>query len=121
MANVQNLRPGEYKLTHEEQKKGGKASVAARRRKKTLAENMKTLLELPIKSKADLKYVAGLGVPEEDIDNSQLLVIALFNRAKEGDVSAFKEIRSMIGEENIQSTEQIDKLDAVLEQIGGVI
>ena len=34
MANEQNLRPAEYKLTVEEQKKGGKASVEARRKRK---------------------------------------------------------------------------------------
>ena len=33
MANEQNLRPSEYKLSQEEAKKGGKASAEARRRK----------------------------------------------------------------------------------------
>ena len=36
MANEQNLRPCEYQLSREEAKKGGKASVEARRRKKAV-------------------------------------------------------------------------------------
>ena len=39
MANEQNLRPCEYKLSQEEQKKGGIASGKARREKATMKKN----------------------------------------------------------------------------------
>lgn len=40
MANEQNLRPGEHKLTEEEAKRGGIASGKARRERRTLRELM---------------------------------------------------------------------------------
>lgn len=45
MANEQNLRPGEYKLSKEEAKKGGINSGMARRRKATMRETLKMLLD----------------------------------------------------------------------------
>lgn len=45
MANEQNLRPCEYKLSQEEAKKGGMASVKARRRKKLMSETAKLYLQ----------------------------------------------------------------------------
>ena len=45
MANEQNLRPGEYKLTVEEQKRGGIASGKARREKADLRKNLQMWLE----------------------------------------------------------------------------
>ena len=45
MANEQNLRPGEYQLTQEEQKRGGKASGEARRRKANLRKAFREAME----------------------------------------------------------------------------
>lgn len=45
MANEQNLRPGEYKLTLEEQKKGGIASGIARRKKATMLSVLEKTLD----------------------------------------------------------------------------
>lgn len=45
MANEQNLRPGEYKLTQEEAKKGGIASGKARREKADLRRQLQVFLE----------------------------------------------------------------------------
>lgn len=45
MANEQNLRPGEYKLTLEEQKKGGIASGEARRKKADLRKAVNDALQ----------------------------------------------------------------------------
>lgn len=101
--------------------KGGKASAAARQHRKTLAENMKMLLEMPVTNAVDWNEASAMGIQPDEITNAQLLVIAMFKEAKSGNVNAFKEIRAMIGEENVQSEEQIKKLDAVLEQIGGVV
>ena len=43
--NEQNLRPGEYKLSQEEAKRGGIASGKARRERKTLADTLRVVLE----------------------------------------------------------------------------
>lgn len=45
MANEQNLRPGEYKLSQEEAKKGGIASGKARREKADLRRQIQIFLE----------------------------------------------------------------------------
>ena len=49
MANEQNLRPSEYKLSQEEAKRGGINSGIARRNKKTMAQ----LAELMLNSQLD--------------------------------------------------------------------
>lgn len=48
MANEQNLRPGEYKLTVEEQKRGGIASGKARREKANLRALAQLWLETEV-------------------------------------------------------------------------
>lgn len=83
MANEQNLRPGEYKLTLEEQKNGGIASGIARRRKKALKEELITLLETLDKE--------GHSVQEK-------ISFALIKEASKGNVRAFEVIRDTIGE-----------------------
>lgn len=45
MANEQNLRPGEYKLSQEEAKRGGIASGKARREKADLKRQLQVFLE----------------------------------------------------------------------------
>lgn len=97
-----NLIPFD-KRTEAEQRKiatdGGKASGEARRKRKSLKDSMNTLLDLPVTNAKDFNKVAKMGIDIEDIDNSQLIVLALFNRAKSGDVMAIKELRNLIGED----------------------
>ena len=45
MANEQNLRPSEYKLSQDEAKRGGIASGEARRRKRDIRKALEALLE----------------------------------------------------------------------------
>lgn len=78
---------------------GSKASAEARRRRKAMRENMEFLLNLPPSNTKDFNKLAKTGFPVEEMDNSQLIVLALFNRAKEGDVAAIREIRNIIGED----------------------
>ena len=52
MANVQNLRPCEYKLSQEEAKKGGQRSGASRRRKAELKKSVQDLLNFEYQVKA---------------------------------------------------------------------
>ena len=124
MKGEENLIPFNQR-TKDEQREiasaGGKASGESRRKRKTLAESMKDLLELPINDEREYNQVAKTGIPIEDIDNSQLIVLALFKQAKSGDVSAIKELKKMIGEEDTPNNDTLEKLDEVLEKIGGNI
>lgn len=124
LANEKNLISLGDRTTSEQREiaqKGGIASGEARRKRKTLAESMKDLLELPISNVRDYNKVAKMGIDPKNIDNSQLIVLGLFNQAKLGDVSAIKELKKMIGEEDTPNNDTIAKLDDVLNKIGGNI
>ena len=59
VANEQNLRPGEYQLTHEEQKKGGIASGAARRKKADLRKAFREAMETTYTDKKTGRELTG--------------------------------------------------------------
>jgi PBSX family phage terminase large subunit len=103
MANEGNLIPIEH-LTKDEAKKrgsaGGKASVAARRRKKNMKDCMKMLLGLKATDAKTVKAIEALGVEDgEAVTNTLAIAAALMNRAQRGDVAAIKEVRSIIGDD----------------------
>lgn len=89
MANgLENLKPFNQ-LTEEEQRelsrKGGKASVEARRKRKTLREELLLLLEQ---------------------DNFQEKIsLALLQKATSGDTKAFEVLRDTIGEKPVDKVE----------------
>ena len=57
-----NLRPGEYKLTLEEQKAGGIASGKARREKATMKKTLEMLLDTTSKNGQTFRELATLGL-----------------------------------------------------------
>ena len=117
---IENLIPLN-KVTKEQQRKtaskGGKASAEAKRKRKSLKESMNTLLSLDIKNTKDWNKVAAMGIDPGEIDNSQLVILALFNRAKTGDVFAIKELRDLIGEEHESNAEQEQEHDNLISAI----
>lgn len=115
MANEKNLIPYSERSENEARengRKGGIASGESRRRRKLLKDSMNALLELPVSSTKEYNALIKMGIDIEDIDNSQLIVLALFNRAKSGDVAAIKELRNLIGEDNTEdkSAGQLERL-----------
>lgn len=86
--NEDNLIPFN-ELTEEKQReiarKGGIASGEARRRKKTLKEELIALLETN--------------------DNNNKISIAILNKALNGDIQAFTTIRDTIGEKPVDKVE----------------
>lgn len=86
MANEQNLRPCEYKLSQEEAKKGGKRSAEVRKARKTLREELLMLLA------------------EGDTQNK--MSVAQIVKALNGDTRAFEVIRDTIGEKPTEKVEQ---------------
>ena len=72
MANEQNLRPGEYKLSQEEQKKGGINSGKARREKRDRHKRIQELFALAVKDpklKANLEKM-GIDVTDADLETA---------------------------------------------------
>lgn len=97
MANEQNLRPGEYKLTIEEQKKGGKKSAEVRRARKTLREELLALLSHDIKTEDGGKINAQFAMST-----------SLIKEAIDGNTKAFELVRDTIGEKPVDKVEQVN-------------
>jgi hypothetical protein len=122
--------------------KGGRASGASRRRRKTMEQCAKYILSLPANSKEDWEALIKAGVnldniDPEDIDNMTVAVSAIIAAAKLGDVQAFKELRNVIRDDDHLKIEKerlklekkkleskddnsdvFNKLDDVLSKIG---
>jgi hypothetical protein len=101
MANNQNLRP--IKLTHEQAtefgKKGGKASVKAKRKKQTFESLAKMMLNhnLPEDKKELLKEI----MPEIDIEEMtyrSAMLAKQIEKAFNGDLNSFCAVRDTAGE-----------------------
>lgn len=106
MANEQNLRPSEYKLSQEEAKKGGIASGEARRKKRDLRLAFEALLEKEFK-----------GEDGELLSGAELLALKQFKKGVEGDTKAFEVIRDTAGQKPVERVEvgKIDKEQSMQE------
>lgn len=117
MANEQNLIPNSARTPSERRenaRKAGKASGEARRAQKTLREYAEFLLSLPVTDGRKFNKLSRMGVPPEGIDNKMLMVAGLLAAACAGDVSAAKEIRSIIGEDKLtEGVEGVQIIDDV--------
>ena len=91
MANEQNFKPvSSKKEARERGRKGGLASVEARRKRKSLKEELLLMLE--------------------DEELQQSVAIALIKQAQNGNVKAFGMLRDTIGEapvEKVQATQTV--------------
>lgn len=94
---LQNLR--NLELSHEQAvengRKGGKASVEAKRKKKSLTEVMQKFLELkPVgKSKTQLEQ---LGLQDDEINNMALFMVSVFKNGCSGNNKAMEMIAEII-------------------------
>lgn len=108
----ENLRPGEYKLSQEEAKKGGIKSGQVRKQKKTVAEYLRKWADSEVSEK-DKKILQALGLSEE-ATNRTLLVIPLIKKASGGDTKALQMILELLGEDKKKDLE-IKKLTQEIE------
>jgi hypothetical protein len=100
MANEQNLRPSEYKLTLEEQKKGGIASGEARRQKRDLRKALEILLEKTVTKDKDGNEISG----------AEAIALKQFEKALKGDTRAFEVVRDTSGQKPVEKVE-VGKID----------
>lgn len=108
----ENLRPGEYKLSQEEAKKGGIKSGQVRKQKKTVAEYLRKWADSEVSEK-DKKVLQALGLSEE-ATNRTLLVIPLIKKASGGDMKAMQMVIELLGEDKKKDLE-IKKLTQEIE------
>lgn len=102
MANIENLRPCEYKLSREEAKRGGIASGEARRQKKSLRDKAKLLMSLSIQDQKELLKAKELGLDEEEVDIEMMNLIHMLNIIKKenfNSVGAFNTLKDLTDEQ----------------------
>ena len=97
MANEQNLRPCEHKLTEEEAKKGGRASGEARRRKRDIRLAMEALLEKQYK-----------GRDGTSLSGAEAIAMKQMEKALKGDPKAFELVRDTAGQKPVEKVEQVN-------------
>ena len=97
--NEQNLRPGEYKFTLEDAKRGAKKSAEARRKKRDLRQAIEILLETDIE-----------GDDGQMQSGAEALAIAQFKKALKGDTRAFEVLRDTAGQKPIEKV-QVAEVD----------
>ena len=92
--NNENLKAPTTEEARERGKKGGLASGKVRAEKKRLKEAVERVLSASYKNEDG-----------ENLSGYELTAIALFDKARNGDVSAFNSIRDLIGEKPTDKVE----------------
>ena len=102
MANEQNLKPvSSKKEARERGRKGGLASVEARRKRKTLKEELLLILS--------------------EGETQQSVTLALIEKAMSGDTKAFEVIRDTIGEKPIDKVMIADIEPSVIAEVEAMV
>lgn len=117
MANEQNLIPGGYKLSVEEQSRGGKASGVARRRKKTLKQAAELVMSLPVSDKRLKSKLKKMGIDTDDADNQTAVIVGLLGRAMTGDPKASALLFELLDDEHSSTNEQTESHNALIDAI----
>ena len=86
-------------------RKGGIASGKAKQQKKLIKDNIALLLSLPIKNSKTKEQLKQLGIDDTEMNNQMALVIAMYQKALKGDVSAFNTLRDTLGQKPIEVQE----------------
>lgn len=128
MNGQENLIPFQ-ELTEEEHRaiarKGGKASVEARRKKKAMREVAEMVLGSKIAPKDEdiIKLLKDSGVSDEDMTYQTAVVFATLSQALKGNVKAVTELRDMAGEKiqeikvNTVIDDKVKELEEMLDDI----
>lgn len=103
MANEQNLIPFNERTESEQRdirSAGGRASGAARRRKRSLREAADYYLSLPVANTKRWNTLSREGVDPEDVDNQMAIIVGLSKAAALGDARAARVLVDILGEDN---------------------
>lgn len=123
MANEENLIPFNERTESEQRQiaqKGGIASGAARRRKRSMKEAADYYLSLPETDRRRVNALLRDEVDNEGIDNQMSVVMGITEAAKRGDARAAGVLLKMLGEETVQEDPVADALEAARKLLGGV-
>lgn len=87
------------------------------RKKKKLSDCLSEILNLKVLGDEDLEFMRSLGIKKDSSDNKMLIMARLFHRASSGDISAIKEVRSVMSE---VENKDFGKLQEIIEAIKNV-
>lgn len=124
MANEKNLIPFDERTESEQREiasAGGRASGAARRRKRSLKEAADLFLSLPVSDKRRWNKLSRAGVDPEDIDNQMAVIAGLTLNAMNGDSKAAKVLFELLGEDAKESNAETNLLEAIAEASEGEV
>ena len=124
MANEENLKKGApFRFRTGEQqvetaRRGGIASGEARRRKKTMKETAKMLLDMEIPDAAkELKVkLKVMGISEEDFTYQSAVMVGILNQAMKGNTKAAAFLRDTVGENPLMMEEEGSSLADAIEE-----
>lgn len=119
MPNEHNLIPFSERTESEQreiQSAGGKKSGETRRRKRDMKAKMRMILDMPVYDCDDFAGMSSMGIDVENIDNETLMLVGLFRKAKNGDVQAVREIRSILGKDHAAAELAIRKEELKLKK-----
>ena len=119
MANEQNLRPSEYKLSQEEAKKGGINSGKSRREKKTIQKILADLLDSEIKDSPQFaKLASKMGVESDKSVKDIFTMVCLLNSVKSGNLGDLERLSKLLGEDKQnENADVLSKLDRVIGEV----
>lgn len=110
MANEKNLRPGEYKFTQEDHKKGAKASAKARAAKRDLRQALEMLLDRKFTDKNGNK-----------ITGTEAITAKLFEQAMKGNIRAFETLRDTVGQKPVEKVMLAEVDQNVIDEVEKVV
>ena len=123
MSNEKNLIPFNERTESEQRQiaqKGGIASGAARRRKRSMREAADYYLSLPETDRRRVNAMLRDQIEPEDVDNQMAVIVGIAEQAKRGDARAANVLLKMLGEETVQENPGADALAKAKELLGGV-
>lgn len=106
MANEKNLRPGEYKLSQEEAKKGGKRSGEVRAGRRDLRKALEALLDKEFKGK-DGTTISG----------AEAIALKQMEKALKGDTKAFEVVRDTAGQKPVDKVMIAEVEQSVIDEV----
>ncbi len=123
MPNEKNLVSLADRTTREQREiaqKGGIASGAARRRKRSMREAADYYLSLPETDRRRMNAMLRDQIDPEDVDNQMSVIVGIAEQAKRGNPQAASVLLKMLGEDTPQDDPAADALEAARELLGGV-
>ena len=123
MSNEKNLIPFNKRTEREQREisqKGGIASGAARRRKRSMRQAADYYLSLPETDRRRVNAMLRDQIEPEDVDNQMAVIVGIAEQAKRGNPQAATVLLKMLGEETVQENPAADALESARKLLGGI-